>query len=371
MFDLYNTGDMVFNKASNGSITLESAAWDGGRLLPGTGSDKVLYYVNDHLGSTRVVKDASGTVRQRYDYYPYGTVSNAWTSSSTTDNSEKRYRFGGKEIAGVALSPLSAGSDAYLDFGARLYSPRSAVWLSLDPMAEKYYSYTPYAYCAGNPLNLVDPEGMNPIYDEFGCFLGVDNLGLEGFPIYMYRDYFQDGMSHEEALAHHFPFMIYTYDQHTLIRVFSHFVGLSHRPDWDGIVTIEEGIRWALSHPNAKDNPNPDNTLYINAAKLNYGYLSKSDLEKGSVNLYNPINLILSLFNSNIRNTAYALGRVGIKMNEDGKSFQIVDKNGTEYDWNRGGGFFRDLGIRFERYRSGLDDWHGFNVYYYGLGQIR
>lgn len=52
-------GDMVFNKASNGTITLESAAWDGGRLLPGTGSDKVLYYVNDHLGSTRVVKDGS------------------------------------------------------------------------------------------------------------------------------------------------------------------------------------------------------------------------------------------------------------------------------------------------------------------------
>ena len=108
-----------------------------------------------------MVKDGSGTVRQRYDYYPYGTVSNAWTSSSTTDNSEKRYRFGGKEVTGAALSPLSAGSDAYLDFGARLYSPRSAVWLSLDPMAEKYYPYTPYAYCAGNPANLVDPEGKS------------------------------------------------------------------------------------------------------------------------------------------------------------------------------------------------------------------
>lgn len=26
-------------------------------------------------------------------------------------------------------------------------------------MAEKYYSISPYAYCAGNPVNLVDPEG--------------------------------------------------------------------------------------------------------------------------------------------------------------------------------------------------------------------
>ena len=156
-------GDMVFNKASNGTITLESAAWDGGRLLPGTGNDKVLYYVNDHLGSTRVVKDGSGTVRQRYDYYPYGTVSNAWTSSSTTDNSEKRYRFGGKEVTGAALSPLSAGSDAYLDFGARLYSPRSAVWLSLDPMAEEYYPFTPYNYTLSNPILYVDPSGRSTL----------------------------------------------------------------------------------------------------------------------------------------------------------------------------------------------------------------
>ena len=50
-------GDIIFNKASNGTVTLESAGWEGGRLLPGSGSDKVLYTVTDHLGSVRVVKD--------------------------------------------------------------------------------------------------------------------------------------------------------------------------------------------------------------------------------------------------------------------------------------------------------------------------
>ena len=30
----------------------------------------------------------------------------------------------------------------------------------MDPLCEKYYSISPYAYCAGNPVNLVDPEGM-------------------------------------------------------------------------------------------------------------------------------------------------------------------------------------------------------------------
>lgn len=159
-------GDLVFTRTgTSGTPALESAGWEGGRLLNGSGTGNVLYYVTDHLGSTRVVKDGSGTIRQRFDYYPYGTVSRVYTSSSTTDSSEKRYRFGGKEIAGSALTELgdtgAAPAAPYLDFGARLYSPRAATWLSVDPRAEKYYGYSPYAYCAASPMNLVDPTGKS------------------------------------------------------------------------------------------------------------------------------------------------------------------------------------------------------------------
>ena len=42
--------------------------------LNANGTGNVLYYVTDHLGSVRVVKDGSGTIRQRFDYYPYGLV---------------------------------------------------------------------------------------------------------------------------------------------------------------------------------------------------------------------------------------------------------------------------------------------------------
>ena len=152
-------GNMVFTQ-SGGTFTLKSAAWDGGLLLPGSGADKVLYYVKDHLGSTRVVKDGAGNIRQRYDYYPYGSVSRTW-SSSTSESPDKRYRFGGKEVTGAALSALSASSVPYLDFGARLYTPGTAMWLSQDPMAEDYYRMTPYLYCAGSPGNVVDPEGRD------------------------------------------------------------------------------------------------------------------------------------------------------------------------------------------------------------------
>ena len=45
-------------------------------------------------------------------------------------------------------------------FGARYYdSDLMTGWLSVDPMADKYPSLSPYAYCANNPVKLVDPDG--------------------------------------------------------------------------------------------------------------------------------------------------------------------------------------------------------------------
>ena len=48
----------------------------------------------------------------------------------------------------------------YSYFGARYYdNDLSGLFLSVDPMADKYPSISPYAYCAWNPLKLVDPDG--------------------------------------------------------------------------------------------------------------------------------------------------------------------------------------------------------------------
>ncbi len=45
------------------------------------------------------------------------------------------------------------------DYGARQYSPILPMWDRVDPLAEKYYNVSPYAYCAGNPVKFVDPDG--------------------------------------------------------------------------------------------------------------------------------------------------------------------------------------------------------------------
>ena len=44
-------------------------------------------------------------------------------------------------------------------FGSRYYSSDLSVWLSVDPMSDKYPSLSPYTYCADNPVRLVDPNG--------------------------------------------------------------------------------------------------------------------------------------------------------------------------------------------------------------------
>ena len=36
---------------------------------------------------------------------------------------------------------------------------RYARWATPDPLADKYYSTSPYAFCNNNPVNFVDPDG--------------------------------------------------------------------------------------------------------------------------------------------------------------------------------------------------------------------
>ena len=59
-------------------------------------------------------------------------------------------RFTGKE---------KDSESGYYYFGARYFMPTLSIWNSVDPMADKYPSLSPYNYCAWNPLKLVDPDG--------------------------------------------------------------------------------------------------------------------------------------------------------------------------------------------------------------------
>jgi RHS repeat-associated protein len=47
------------------------------------------------------------------------------------------------------------------DYGARYYDPQIARWTTQDPMIEKHYEWTSYAYVYNNPISFFDPFGLD------------------------------------------------------------------------------------------------------------------------------------------------------------------------------------------------------------------
>lgn len=113
------------------------------------------FYHSDHLGSTSYVTDANGEVSQHVEYVPFGELFIEELSSSAKLNTP--YLFNGKE--------LDEETGLYY-YGARYYDPRTSLWLSTDPMELKYPNVSTYAYCANNPVKLIDILGFEPTEEE-------------------------------------------------------------------------------------------------------------------------------------------------------------------------------------------------------------
>ena len=167
------------------AITLDCAVTSAGRIVrentaDGSSTYKVQHYLRDHLGSVRAVIDGdTGTVIEASDYYPFGKriqvtapVSEpvggsqyasepavapvAPATSVASTSSPNRWLFSGKESQSFLYANIPL-----LDFGARMYNPTIARWTTADPLSEKYYGISPYVYCLGNPISIIDPNGMD------------------------------------------------------------------------------------------------------------------------------------------------------------------------------------------------------------------
>ena len=143
-------GSLVYERPSSGqSLELESVEFDGGRFIKTSNGLEARYFVTDHLGSVRAVRTSSGEVVEQNDYYPFG-LRWADSGSSVSDN---RYRYNGKEDLSFLKIP-------YTDFGFRQFDPKFRLgWNGADPLAEKYFPVSPYAFCAGNPVKYMDRDG--------------------------------------------------------------------------------------------------------------------------------------------------------------------------------------------------------------------
>lgn len=142
---------------------LDRALFDGGFCLLSGQHAAYCYYVCDHLGSVREVVSEAWDV-QRNGYYAYGGPYGDWNTNADAQS----LKFLGKEWY------HQHGLDLY-DFGACLYDPAVGRWTTMDPLCEKYYSVSPYAYCHNNPVNRIDPDGRDDYYSVGGQFLFRDS----------------------------------------------------------------------------------------------------------------------------------------------------------------------------------------------------
>ena len=51
-------------------------------------------------------------------------------------------------------------------------------WMCPDPLAEKYYHISPYAFCGNNPIKFIDPDGLSfgDFLDKKGRLIGSDGI---------------------------------------------------------------------------------------------------------------------------------------------------------------------------------------------------
>ena len=109
------------------------------------------FYIKDHIGNNRATTNSTGQVKAMDDYFPFGMP----IKDSKWEETPQRYRFGGKEFETLMRLNL-------YDSHARFYDPALDRFMSVDPLCEKYYSISPYAYCLNNPLGHIDPDGKFP-----------------------------------------------------------------------------------------------------------------------------------------------------------------------------------------------------------------
>lgn len=142
----------------NGDRAIADCAAAGGRFLclnPTVDADyddpeiHAQYFISDYLDNTRAIFDANeGNLVAKLDYAPFGRI--VWNSGVDVNNNS--YLWTGKELHNQLFDSVSYDSSARFLF-------TDGSFTSIDPLAEKYPGISPYAYCAGDPVNKIDPDG--------------------------------------------------------------------------------------------------------------------------------------------------------------------------------------------------------------------
>ncbi|WP_281987863.1 DUF6443 domain-containing protein [Aquimarina aggregata] len=142
----YKNGNLEFFNHPEGYVEKETDGF------------KYVYQFKDHLGNIRLSysdKDNNGNIItseivEEKSYYPFGLQHKGY--NNVISGTEHPYGFNGKE------EQEELGLN-WLDYGFRNYDAALGRWMNIDPLADDYYSLSPYTYTANNPVYFIDPDG--------------------------------------------------------------------------------------------------------------------------------------------------------------------------------------------------------------------
>lgn len=145
---------------------LKQISFDQGRIVKENSGFLYQYAIQDNLANTRLlisdlngdgqIVESDGEILQKNDYYPFGMI-----HKGSTNSADNKYLFNNKELNS------EFGLELY-DYQARWYDPALARWTSVDPLAEKFTSWSAFSYVMNSPLRYNDLDGMQPnaIFEE-------------------------------------------------------------------------------------------------------------------------------------------------------------------------------------------------------------
>jgi RHS repeat-associated protein len=170
-------GTPIAETDASGNTTDEYIYLGGLRVARRDSAGNVVYYMADHIETSRIVTDSLGNVLDQSDFYPFGGERVISASSGNT------YKFTGKE----------RDSESDLDnFEARYMASTQGRFMSPDPSGmssadlSNPQSLNLYTYVLNSPLMFTDPTGLDPCdedNDDPTCEPGTGNgLGYGTFP---------------------------------------------------------------------------------------------------------------------------------------------------------------------------------------------
>jgi len=123
------------------------------------GAARTLYYYRDRLGSVVATTRGGGLTGAKYRYSASGALEVALSDSGDSAS----------EIGYAGSLRLSGG---LLSMGARVYNPALKIWMQPDPLQPFKYDYAD-----GDPVNRIDPSGMESVIYFSQTIMAAGGIG--------------------------------------------------------------------------------------------------------------------------------------------------------------------------------------------------